>query len=135
MYSTALAEIVLVVKNLKTSTDFYRKVVGLKLRPEGTNPKWSWFYAGEPSAGQSLALTTHRPLLFEEKSPLPPDRRWGPIHYALNVPRQNLDRAVQNVRSHKVEVYGPVEFDWMHAAAYYFYDPDGNLVEFWSPDE
>jgi catechol 2,3-dioxygenase-like lactoylglutathione lyase family enzyme len=32
-----------------------------------------------------------------------------------------------------VEVYGPEQLDWMNAQAYYFYDPDGNLLEFWSP--
>jgi catechol 2,3-dioxygenase-like lactoylglutathione lyase family enzyme len=31
-------------------------------------------------------------------------------------------------------VYGPTEFEWMKARSYYFYDPDGNLLEFWSPD-
>jgi catechol 2,3-dioxygenase-like lactoylglutathione lyase family enzyme len=30
-------------------------------------------------------------------------------------------------------VYGPVELEWMNAESYYFYDPDGNLLEFWSP--
>lgn len=25
-------------------------------------------------------------------------------------------------------------FEWMKASAYYFYDPDGNMLEFWSPD-
>ena len=29
---------------------------------------------------------------------------------------------------------GPVEFDWLQARSYYFYDLDGNLLEFWSPD-
>jgi catechol 2,3-dioxygenase-like lactoylglutathione lyase family enzyme len=32
-----------------------------------------------------------------------------------------------------VDVFGPVEFEWMNAESYYFYDPDGNLLEFWSP--
>ena len=27
---------------------------------------------------------------------------------------------------------GFASFDWMNATAYYFYDPDGNLLEFWS---
>jgi hypothetical protein len=32
-------------------------------------------------------------------------------------------------------VFGPVRFDGPPATAYYFYDPDDNLLEFWSPDE
>jgi len=26
-----------------------------------------------------------------------------------------------------------VELEWMNAQSWYFYDPDGNLLEFWSP--
>jgi catechol 2,3-dioxygenase-like lactoylglutathione lyase family enzyme len=38
------------------------------------------------------------------------------------------------VRGEGVEVYGPVYFEWMKAKSYYFHDPDGNLLEFWSPE-
>jgi hypothetical protein len=24
--------------------------------------------------------------------------------------------------------------NWMNASSYHFYDPDGNLLEFWSPE-
>jgi catechol 2,3-dioxygenase-like lactoylglutathione lyase family enzyme len=41
---------------------------------------------------------------------------------------------VQRVKKAGVDVYGPTEFEWMKARSYYFYDPDGNLLEFWSPD-
>jgi len=29
---------------------------------------------------------------------------------------------------------GPMRLEWMKADAYYFYDPDGNLLEWWTPD-
>ena len=52
----------------------------------------------------------------------------------MHVPRERLDAAVDHLREENVEVYGPTHFQWMRAASYYFYDPDGNLLEFWSPD-
>ena len=55
------------------------------------------------------------------------------MHFAFEVPRDELDAAVDRVRQAGVDVYGPVDFDWMQARAYYFYDPDANLLEFWSP--
>lgn len=73
-------------------------------------------------------------LFFEEHSPHPPGERWGHVHYALHVSHDQLEEAVARVRSHAVEVYGPVRLQWMEAEAYYFYDPDGNLLELWSPD-
>ena len=132
MFSTELAEIVLIVDNVERSARFYREVVGLAPENEPENDR-AWFWAGEPGRTQRVAL--HKgPLLFEESSPLPEGERWGKVHYAFNVPRARLDEAVDHVLEQGTEVYGPVYFDWMEALSYYFYDPDGNLLEFWSPD-
>jgi catechol-2,3-dioxygenase len=130
--SRGFAEIVLVVEDVSRAARFYEEVVGLTSRTDA-NDEWAWFWAGMPGMAQSLAL--HRgPLLFEEHSPLPEGERFGRVHYAFEVARDDLDKAVARVRSAGVEVYGPVDFDWMQARSYYFYDPDGNLLEFWSPE-
>jgi catechol-2,3-dioxygenase len=114
------------------SARFYRDVVGLE--PDGeASETWAWFWAGEPGAPQRVAVV-RGPLLFEEHSPLPEGERFGRVHFAFDVKRERLEAAVENVRRHGIEVYGPKRFDWMSAEAWYFYDPDGNLLEFWSPD-
>jgi len=130
--TTGLAEIVLIVTDVPAAARFYREVVGLTPETEATEA-WAWFWAGEPGQAQRVAL--HRgSLLFEEHSPLPADQRWGHVHFAFNVPHEQLASAVEQVQSHGVAIYGPTHFDWMQATSYYFYDPDGNLLEFWSPD-
>jgi catechol 2,3-dioxygenase-like lactoylglutathione lyase family enzyme len=107
-------------------------VVGLEPEHE-TSDEWAWFWAGRPGTPQRIAL--HRgPLLFEEHSPAPEGERFGTVHFALEVAREGLEEAVQRVKKAGVDVYGPTEFEWMKARSYYFYDPDGNLLEFWSPD-
>ena len=117
---------------MPASARFYREVVGLE--PDGeADESWAWFWAGEPGEPQRLAVA-RGPLLFEEHSPLPEGERFGQVHFAVRVPRERLESAVARVRGHGVEVYGPKRFDWMAAEAWYFYDPDGNLLEFWSPD-
>jgi catechol-2,3-dioxygenase len=131
-FSTGLAEIVLIVKDVRVAARFYREVVGLLPETEADD-QWAWFWAGPPGQAQRIAL--HKgTLLFEDQSPLPAGERWGQVHYALNVPRERLAAAVDHVRGKDVEVYGPVYFEWMRATSYYFYDLDGNLLEFWSPD-
>jgi catechol 2,3-dioxygenase-like lactoylglutathione lyase family enzyme len=72
--------------------------------------------------------------LFEEHSPFPEGERFGRAHFAFEVARDELDAAVDRVRQAGVDVYGPVDFDWMQARSYYFYDLDANLLEFWSPE-
>lgn len=132
MFTEELAELVLIVGDVGRSARFYEDVVGLT--PDGEpDDEWAWFWAGEPSRAQRVAL--HKgSLLFEEESPLPEGERWGRVHYAFRVPRTKLEKATNHVREKGQEVYGPVYFDWMEALSYYFYDPDGNLLEFWSPD-
>lgn len=132
MFTTGLAEIVLIVEDVLASARFYREVVGLTPETKA-DAAWAWFWAGEPGKNRRIGL--HKgSLLFEEYSPHPEGERWGHIHYALCVPRERLATAVAHVRGHGVEVYGPIDFAWMKAMAYYFYDPDGNLLEFWSPE-
>jgi catechol 2,3-dioxygenase-like lactoylglutathione lyase family enzyme len=130
--SRGFAELVLIVEDVPRAAHFYEDVVGLTVE-HNTGDEWAWFWAGKVGDPQRIAL--HRgPLLFEEHSPLPEGERFGQVHFAFEVVRDELDEAVERVRSAGIEVYGPVEFDWMNALSYYFYDPDANLLEFWSPN-
>ena len=131
-FATDFAEIVLVVGDVKVAAKFYEEIV--RLEPQGlADDDWAWFWLGDAGTPRRLAL--HRgPLLFEEHSPLPEGQRWGRVHFALNVPRERLESATAHVRAAGTPVYGPTRFEWMGATSYYFYDPDGNLLEFWSPD-
>jgi catechol 2,3-dioxygenase-like lactoylglutathione lyase family enzyme len=129
--SLGLAEIVLIVDDVPAAARFYEDVVGLTPEHEASD-EWAWFWAGEEGTRQRVALHRGR-LLFEEHSPYPEGERFGRVHFAFEIARDQLDAAVARARRAGVEVHGPVELDWMNAQSYYFYDPDGNLLEFWSP--
>jgi catechol 2,3-dioxygenase-like lactoylglutathione lyase family enzyme len=132
-FSTGISEIVLIVADVARSAEFYENVVGLE-PVSRTGDEWAWFLAGEADREQRIAV--HKgSLLFEEHSPHPEGHRFGNVHFALEVPRDRLQAAVEHVKTRNVEIYGPTQLDWMNATSYYFYDPDGNLLEFWSPDE
>jgi len=131
MIVKGFSEIVLIVKDIPKSKKFYEDVVGLTV--ESSDKEWVWFFVGDRNGNQRLAIHKGK-LLFEEKSPYPEGKRWGQIHYAFEVARDNLELAIEKVENEGVEIYGPVDFKWMKAKSYYFYDPDGNLIEYWSPD-
>ncbi len=131
-FSQGISELVLIVSDVSIAARFYRDV--LLLVPDGeADETWAWFWTGEPEHSARLALTSGT-LLFAENSPHPKNKRFGHVHYAMFVQRDQLLHAVDHVRKAGVEVHGPVQLNWMNAASYYFYDPDGNLLEFWSPD-
>ncbi|MEM7228074.1 MAG: VOC family protein [Planctomycetota bacterium] len=128
---SGLTELVLVVRDVRAATHFYEHIVGLTLeRP--ADDEWAWFWSGEPGASARLALS-RGPLLFEEHSPHPAGARFGCAHFAFNVAREDIDARLATVRANDIEIFGPTSFDWMNADSWYFYDPDGNLVEFWVP--
>ena len=133
LFTTGLAELVLIVEDVPRGAKFYREVVGLD--PESpADDEWAWFFAGDGEHAQRIAL--HKgSLLFEEHSPHPSGHRFGNVHFALEVPREQFDAAVEHVRNSGTAVHGPTRFDWMQATSYYFYDPDGNLLEFWCRDD
>ena len=130
-FAKGFSEIVLVVKDVLVSAEFYRDVVGLSPNTDASED-WAWFWSGEPEASARLGL--HKgSLLFEEHSTLPVGKRFGPVHYAFKVSKDDLLAAKAHVESKGIQVYGPTYFEWMNATSYYFYDPDQNLLEFWAP--
>jgi catechol-2,3-dioxygenase len=142
LFSVGFREIVLIVDDVEVATRFYSEIVGLEIAR--ADSVWAWLHAGDPDDRQWLAL--HKgTLLFERQPAAPLGERWGPVHFAFRVPRSKLEEAANHVRSKGVEVFGPVDpgmgrlpegdLDG-HALGYYFYDPDGNLLEFYAyPDE
>jgi catechol 2,3-dioxygenase-like lactoylglutathione lyase family enzyme len=130
-FVSGISEIVLIVDDVARSAAFYEDLVGLD-PVSRTGEEWAWFETGAPN--QRLAV--HKgSLLHEEHSPHPEGHRFGNVHFAFEVRREQLDEALGRLRSKGVSVYGPTELEWMNATSYYFYDPDGNLLEFWSPQE
>jgi len=124
-----LSELVLVVRDAARSATFYEDAVGLRVEtPAGSG--WAWFRLCDDPV-QRFAVA-EGPLLFEDRSPRA--EAFGGVHFALRVERGDLEAALARLDQHGVEVLGPTRFDWMGAESRYFYDPDGHLVEFWTPD-
>ena len=135
MPTAELFEIVLVVKDVEKAAAFYREAVGL----EPINPPsdgWASFWVGPKEENKWLGLRSGT-LLFEEYSPRPEGKRFGPVHFALKLPDSEREAAIERLRSKGVAVYGPQ--DWksgrFEGCSYYFYDLDDNLAELWFPSD
>ena len=137
MGTRGISELIIKVDDVERVADFYRDVVGLT--PDETAPdSASWFWTGEPENSPRFAVNKGRASLadvlpFDEHSPIPEHERWKKAHFAFEVPDADLDAAVKRLKERDIPVFGPIDLDWMHARACYFWDPEGHLVEFWSP--
>lgn len=116
-----ISEIVLVVKDVRRAAAFYHEVVGLPI-DQPADDSWAWLWAGRPGTPQRIGLTCG-PLSFGAA------HCKGPVHFALRIAADELERALEHLRGRGVEVEGPVSFPAWGAHSIYFDDPDGNRVE------
>jgi lactoylglutathione lyase len=129
----SLFEAHLTVINLRRSMKFYGETLGLELASEFDEPKVAFYWLGGP--GQSMLG------LWEAGHG--PQRMSLHVAFAVNLPdllqaprtMRNAGIAPLDFARHPTEE--PVVLAWMPAAALYFQDPDGNLLEYLSmlPDE
>ncbi|HUC04634.1 MAG TPA: VOC family protein [Acidimicrobiales bacterium] len=121
-----LGHLVLYVRDVARSAEFYRDVLGWKqILPEpGTPPRGA--------AAFSSGRTHHELLLIEvgpDATPIPGGRRVGMYHFGLNVGDDDDDlRAMVNtLHAAGVTIVGSSDHTVTHSL--YILDPDGNEVE------
>jgi lactoylglutathione lyase len=121
-----LFETHLTVGNLAGSVAFYRDVVGLALALEVPDRGAAFLWIGEPGESMlGLWSLGSAPMGFS-------------LHVAFKVSLEDVMNACERLRSHGVtplsffatETTEPSVIGWMPAAAVYFRDPDGNLLEY-----
>jgi len=124
--ATDLFETHLTVSDLESSIEFYRDVVGLTLALELPERGAAFFWIGGPGEAMlGLWSLGSAPLGLS-------------LHIALKVSLRDLLTACDGLRSNGVtplsffgtETTEPSVIGWMPAAAVYFRDPDGHLVEY-----
>jgi catechol 2,3-dioxygenase-like lactoylglutathione lyase family enzyme len=139
MHTRGISELIIKADAPEGLLSFYRDVVGLT--PDDSGPESAnWLWTGEP--GKSARFTVNAierraslaaVLPFEETAPVPFEQRQMKPHFAFEVPGDRIEAAVRRLEARGVTVMGPVILGWMKAQARYFWDPEGHLVEFWTP--
>jgi catechol 2,3-dioxygenase len=117
-----LGHLVLYVRDLEVSREFYRDVLGWK----------EIAVLGQSGAMFSSGRTHHELLLLEvgpTAAPIPPGRRLGLYHFGLKVGTsdEELRDALQALVDAGVPVVGTADHTVTHSL--YIEDPDGNEIE------
>ena len=121
-----LFETHLTVADLPRSTAFYRDVVGLPVAFETAERGATFHWVGRPGRAMlGLWTTGSAPMGMR-------------LHVAFDMALADVLATPKNLRRHGVEplsFFGeptdePSVIGWMPAAAVYFHDPDGHLLEY-----
>src|SRR3954447_20041712 len=121
---TGVSELVLEVSDLERAERFYADVLGLPVVERWQNREAVWLMAGDRT----------RIGLWTPQGGLAGGRGGTHVHYAMHVPRDRYDAAVDTLRERgqDVEEHRFPAYDESRAA--YVTDPDGNVVELWTYD-
>jgi lactoylglutathione lyase len=122
-------EVHIPVSNLEASIQFYRDLLGLQLAQVSEDRGYAFFWLG-PQGSQMLGL-------WANDCPDPPVSP-GPSHFAMRVAGDDIEGSFRKLKEAGIT---PLDFEgnpssepevicWMPAAAVYFRDPDGHLLEF-----
>lgn len=117
----SIKETCLYVKDLGRTKDFYSNRLGLPLISLVEN-RHVFFRAGSSVLLCFIAEET------EKETTLPPHGATGAIHFALGVSREEYPHALSEVKNAGIEIVH--QHKWKNGLrSFYFYDPDGNVVE------
>jgi len=134
---TGITEIALRVHDLDRMRRFYEQVIGLEVLGEN-----------EPSDGTAIFFTvgagnTHL-ALFPEKltgwytrdKSLQIDPKLTTLsHFAFTVALDDFESEKNRIEQLGIEIVHSNASSWLHCRMFYFFDPEGNLIEFNSHDE
>ena len=121
---TGVNELVLEVVDPDEAERFYAQVLGFPVIARWEDSGRIWLMAGERT----------RLGLWQPQLGIANGRGGVHVHYALHLPEEQFEAAVERLRGHGYEPELVSFEDEGHGRAAYVNDPDGNVVEFWTWD-
>ena len=121
-----LGEVSIQVRDLDAMQKFYEEVVGLEVLRR--DESFVFFKVAEGYGGHTQNLA-----LFEASNTLNPQE--STLHHiALNVALEDFETEKMRLEGLGLKVNATVH-EWLHVRSLYFYDPEGNHLEFVAYDE
>ena len=134
---TGLAEISLRVHDLDLMRKFYEQVIGLEVLRENQYSQGSAIFYAVGAGDDNLALfeETLMDWYTRDKSSHIDPQRTTLAHFALSIALDDFESEKRRIEQLGIEIMSSGTSSWMHCRMFYFFDPEGNLIEFKSQDE
>ena len=130
-----LGEVSILVKDLDAMHKFYEEVVGLEVLRR--DESFVFFKIAEGYGGhtQNLALFEAEEQSFLENKSIELSPEQTTLHHiALNVALDDFESEKMRLEGLGLKVNATVH-EWLHVRSMYFYDPEGNHLEFVAYDD
>ena len=134
---TGIAEISLRVNDLDRMRRFYEQVIGLEILRENQESSGKAIFYAVGAGDENLALFEEKLVgwFTRDKSPQIDPKLTTLSHIAFSIALDDFESEKKRLESLGIEIVDSGTSSWMHCRMFYFFDPEGNLIEFKSHDE
>jgi len=131
---TGIAEIALRVHDLDLMRRFYEQVIGLEVLRENKNSAGAViivFYS-VGAGNDHLALFEEKLVDWytRDKSPQIDPKLTTLSHFAIRIALDDFESEKKRIEQLGIEILYSNTSSWLHCRMFYFFDPEGNLIEF-----
>ena len=134
---TGIAEISLRVHDLDLMRRFFEQVIGLEVLREYEESGGRAIFYTVGAGDDNLALFEEKLTgwFTRDKSPQIDPKLTTLSHIAFSIALAEFESEKKRLESLGIEIVESGTSSWMHCRMFYFFDPEGNLIEFKSHDE
>ena len=134
---TGIAEVSLRVHDLDLMRRFYEQVIGLQVLRENQESSGKAIFYAVGAGDENLALFEEKLIgwFTRDKSPQIDPKLTTLSHFAFSIALDDFESEKKRIEQLGIEIAHSGIGEWMHARMFYFFDPEGNLIEFKSYDE
>jgi catechol-2,3-dioxygenase len=132
-----IAEIALRVHDLDLMRKFYEQVIGLEVLRENKHRDGTAIFYSVGAGNDHLALFEEKLMDWYTRDKFPQiDPKLTTLsHFALRIALDDFESEKKRIEQLGVEIAYSNTSSWLHCRMFYFFDPEGNLIEFNSHDE
>ena len=134
---TGIAEISLRVHDLDLMRRFYEEVIGLEVLREYQESSGKAIFYAVGAGDENLALFEEKLIDWytRDKSPQINPKLTTLSHIAFSIALDDFESEKKRIGQLGIEIVSSGTSSWMHSRMFYFFDPEGNLIEFKSHNE
>jgi glyoxylase I family protein len=117
------------VNNVERAVKFYTEILGMTIAKLNKDDMGDRLNRADLRSGDSMVVLFQRPKIIE-KDALKED---GATHQAFTVSPEDFDLAAEKMKDWGVKVYDIATVERPSGRGFYFFDPDGNLLQLYAP--